>query len=82
MLVAEADLNGDGVISIDEFCGMMKRRMVHACEGAKQEELRNIFKVHPPRLLDNDETPAFSLAERPIITRLLNRVLNEQGLGY
>jgi Ca2+-binding EF-hand superfamily protein len=45
MLVAEADLNGDGVISIDEFCGMMKRRMMHACEGAKQEELRNIFKA-------------------------------------
>lgn len=45
MLVAEADLNGDGVISIDEFCGMMKRRLTHMRECATQDELKQIFKV-------------------------------------
>lgn len=45
MLIAEADLNGDGVISIDEFCGMMKRRMNHARDCATQDELHSIFKV-------------------------------------
>eukprot|EP00123_Amoebidium_parasiticum_P009941 comp19792_c0_seq1/m.23754 comp19792_c0_seq1/g.23754 ORF comp19792_c0_seq1/g.23754 comp19792_c0_seq1/m.23754 type:complete len:599 (-) comp19792_c0_seq1:63-1859(-) len=74
LLVAEADLNGDGVISLDEFIGLMQRRMRHAREAATGEEMKAIFQV-----IDKDGDGHICAAElKHIMVSLGEKISDEQ----
>ncbi|KNC75266.1 hypothetical protein SARC_12204 [Sphaeroforma arctica JP610] len=68
ILVAEADLNGDGVISIDEFIGMMARRIVHT-KGEKEENIKRVFEI-----FDRDGSGKI---DRNELAYVLNEVLDQ-----
>eukprot|EP01134_Creolimax_fragrantissima_P007900 CFRG7900T1 len=68
VLVAEADLNGDGIISIDEFIGMMTRRVVKA-RGTSEQEIRRVFEI-----FDRDKSGSIDKHE---LEYVLNEVLEQ-----
>ncbi|KAJ3632067.1 hypothetical protein Zmor_024821 [Zophobas morio] len=57
LIVAEGDLNGDGKISIQEFVGLMKRRMRSAWESGTDDLLRlfKIFDIDGNGVIDKHE---------------------------